>query len=79
MNKPCPTRDKILQFIILFREEHGFGPSIREIARAVGVSAPSTVAHHLTWLEDHGMISRSQYKFRSLVATQNSLPISAVL
>lgn len=79
MTKPCPTRDKILQFIILFREEQGFGPSIREIAKAVGVSAPSTVAQHLTWLEDHGMISRSQSKFRSLVATQDTLPISAVL
>ena len=79
MQKPCPTRDKILQFIILFREEHGFGPSIREIAKAVGVSAPSTIAQHLTWLEEHGQITRSESKFRSLAATQNELPISAVL
>lgn len=79
MKKPCPTRDKILQFIILYREEWGFGPSIREIAEAVGVSAPSTVAQHLTWLEDHGQITRCESKFRSLAATQNVLPISAVL
>ena len=79
MNKPCLTRDKILQFIILYREERGFGPSVREIAKAVGVSAPSTVAQHLTWLEDHGLITRCESKFRSIKATQNNLPIPAVM
>ena len=79
MHKPYQTRERILQFIILYREEWGFGPSIREIARAVGVSAPSTVAQHITWLEDNGMITRVEHKFRSISATQDTLPIPALI
>ena len=78
MEHTCDTRVRILQFITVYREEWGFGPSVREIAKAIGVSSPSTVAQHLDWLEDHGMIIRTKSKFRSLIATQKELPIPVV-
>ena len=79
MNKPCATRDKILQFIILYREEWGFGPSIREIARAVGVTSPTTVAQHLDQLELRGLITREEHKWRSIAATESVLPIPSMI
>lgn len=79
MIKPCVTRDKILQFIILYREEWGFGPSIREIARAVGVTSPTTVAQHLDQLERNGLITREEHKWRSIMATESTLPIPAMI
>lgn len=39
-------------------ESHGFPPSVREIANAVGLASPSTVKHHLDALADAGYIQR---------------------
>jgi SOS-response transcriptional repressor LexA len=50
-------RDEILQFICLFaRENSGVSPSIRVIARHMGLGK-STVAVHLKILEDEERIS----------------------
>ncbi|MFC5288723.1 transcriptional repressor LexA [Actinokineospora guangxiensis] len=38
--------------------EHGYSPSTREIADAVGLRSTSTVSRHLALLEDHGFIRR---------------------
>lgn len=37
---------------------HGFPPSVREIASAVGLASPSTVKHHLDALEEAGYLQR---------------------
>jgi repressor LexA len=39
-------------------EHHGYPPTIREIATAVGLVSSSSVAHHLTMLERLGLIKR---------------------
>lgn len=46
------TREKIMAFIILYFEHHGYAPSYREIADGIGAKSISTVFHHLKILFD---------------------------
>ena len=77
-SRPCPTRDKLLQFIILFREDHGYSPSFREMASAVGVRSTCTISQHLAFLEEHGLITHMEGKWRNYIATSDDLPIPAM-
>jgi SOS-response transcriptional repressor LexA len=76
--RPCPTREKLLQYIILFREDHGYSPSIREMATAVGVRSTCTISQHLVFLEEKGLITHTEGKWRDCIATTSTLPISAL-
>lgn len=76
--RPCPTREKLLQYIILFREDHGYSPSIREMATAVGVRSTCTISQHLVFLEEKGLITHTEGKWRDCIATANTLPIPAL-
>jgi repressor LexA len=50
---------QILAVIRRWVERHGYPPTVREIGAAVGLSSPSSVAHHLKTLERHGLIRRA--------------------
>ena len=76
--RPCPTREKLLQYIILFREDHGYSPSIREMATAVGVRSTCTISQHLVFLEEKGLITHTEGKWRDCIATTNTQPIPAL-
>ena len=45
--------------------EKGYGPTVREVCEALGLSSPSTVHVHLKALEDKGYIKRDPLKSRS--------------
>lgn len=77
--RPCPTREKLLQYLILFRKDHGYSPSIREMATAVGVRSTCTISHHLAFLEKNGLITHTEGKWRDVIATTNSLPIPVMI
>lgn len=65
-----PRQARILGFVVAFIAEHGYGPSVRDIARAERL-ATSTVAYQLTELEAAGRITRAEKVARSLrVVTQ---------
>ncbi|GAI45534.1 unnamed protein product, partial [marine sediment metagenome] len=49
-------QEKILKFISKKIKKSGYPPSIREIARAVGLSSSATVHSHLKKLEEKGYI-----------------------
>ncbi|MEO3751848.1 winged helix-turn-helix transcriptional regulator [Streptomyces sp. B6B3] len=42
--------------------EHGYAPTVREIAHAVGLSSASTVLYHLRRLERQGIIRRDDHR-----------------
>ena len=44
--------------------EKGYGPTVREVCQALGLSSPSTVHVHLKALEDKGYIKRDPLKSR---------------
>lgn len=49
--------------------EKGYGPTVREICHALGLSSPSTVHVHLKALEEKGLIKRDPLKSRSITLT----------
>ena len=53
-------KQKILDYIAATLRARGFPPSVREIARAVGLSSPSAVHHHLQALEREGYLERTK-------------------
>jgi len=57
---------KILQFIIDFRDEKGWPPSLSEIAEKFGYKNRSTVREHLQALEKKGLIQRDEKVARGI-------------
>src|SRR5262249_31459333 len=49
---------QILAMIRDWVDRHGYPPTMREIAAAVGLASPSSVAHQLRVLEEHGHLRR---------------------
>lgn len=49
--------------------EKGYGPTVREVCTALGLSSPSTVHVHLKALEEKGYIKRDPLKSRSISLT----------
>lgn len=62
-------RDTIAQYIYDYRVEHGYAPSITEIAKATG-TVRSNVHRHLSLLQREGRITSSPHVARSWVVTQ---------
>ena len=62
------TRQKdVLEYIRDFTYRNGYVPSVRDIARAIGVKSPSTVQGYLDGLEKAGYIRREPSQNRSIV------------
>ena len=51
---------KILDYIAATLRARGYPPSVREIARAVGLASTSAVHHHLQILEREGYLERGR-------------------
>ncbi len=50
------TRQKMIEFIKKYFDEHGYAPSIREIGDGVGLSSTSTVKQHMDRLFRDGAL-----------------------
>lgn len=61
-----PVRAEILRFIVAHHTDHGYAPSIRQIARSAGLSSSQTVHGHLRVLMDAGLITRVAGQPRTL-------------
>jgi len=59
-------QQRILEFIQQSLEERGYPPSVREIARAVGLKSPASVHTQLDRLEKQGLIRRGRMTSRAL-------------
>ncbi|WP_018348201.1 LexA family protein [Longispora albida] len=62
------TRREVLASIAGYTREHGYPPSLREIASATGLSA-TTADYHLRRLANSGYLRRAYGRSRSLVLT----------
>ncbi|KIF67162.1 hypothetical protein HY68_36325 [Streptomyces sp. AcH 505] len=56
---PTDRQLQIRRVIRTWIEDHGKGPSIRQIGKRVRLSSTSSVAYHLGRLEERGLISRT--------------------
>lgn len=60
------SRARVLDFIEAYIEDHGYGPSIRDIAAGVGLASVSSAEYHLHQLEAEGCITRAPKVPRSI-------------
>ena len=59
-------QQQILSVVRSLTDERGYPPSLREIGRAVDLTSPSTVKHHLDALEREGFIQRDAGRPRAI-------------
>lgn len=62
---------EILDFLTSFIEEHGYAPSLEEIASHFHLSSPSTVHKHLLNLEEKGFINRESSRSRAVLVSRS--------
>ncbi len=61
---------KVLDIIKNCIRDHGYAPSIREIAEEVGVSSPATVNEHLKALVQKGFLKKTDRAIRNIELTK---------
>lgn len=49
-------RDAIVAYVASYAGEHGYGPTIRDVMEATGISSTSVARYHLAWLARNGEI-----------------------
>jgi len=59
-------QQEIWQFLVMYVDDHGYPPTVREIGEHVGLASPSTVHAHLANLERVGLIRRDPTKPRAI-------------
>src|SRR4051794_14318958 len=60
---------RIIEYIAATLRARGYPPSVREIARAVGLASTSAVHHHLQALEREGYLERGAAQSRAIRLT----------
>ena len=64
---------ELLEYVDAFIQEHGYGPSYREIMNSIGYKSVSTVAIHIEGLIAKGFLRKTDNSARSLeVVTTNA-------
>ncbi|MBQ0990710.1 transcriptional repressor LexA [Micromonospora sp. H61] len=63
-----PRQQHILEVIRERVQRDGYPPTVREIGAAVGLSSPSSVAHHLKVLQQLGLVRRAAHGPRAVDA-----------
>lgn len=59
-------QNKIYDDICDFNKEHGFPPTVREIAEMAGLASSSSAHHYLKQLEEKGYIRRREGSPRAI-------------
>lgn len=73
------TKQRVLQYLKDYIAEHGYAPTLTEIAKHLGVSALSTVHEHVQFLEEHGFIERSEGEDRGISLAQRVKTFAATV
>jgi len=66
MEKLTKRQEDALKYIKTYIVSHGYPPTVREIAEAIGVSSPATVQAHLQSLANKGYIKKGSNKNRTI-------------
>ncbi len=75
LKKTIKTRQRILKAIQDFMEDYGYSPSIREIAKKVGLKSTKSVKVHLDNLAKDGLINKIACQARSIRIKPKQIPI----
>lgn len=66
MDKLTKRQEDALNFIKTYMVSHGYPPTVREIAQALGVNSPATIQAHLDCLANKGYIKKGGNKNRTI-------------
>lgn len=72
--RPSKKQQELFEFIDSFIKHHGYGPSYREIMRALDYKSVSTVAVHVDGLITRGLLRKKDNSARSLEVVKLSTP-----
>lgn len=61
-----PRQFQLLMILVSYVERRRQQPSLRELARLMGIASVSTVHHHLRLLEQEGYLQRTPSRHRSI-------------
>ncbi|MBN1759893.1 MAG: transcriptional repressor LexA [Chitinispirillaceae bacterium] len=61
-----PEQHRVVAYILKYRSENGFPPTVREIASALGYKSPNNVRQHLRLIEQKGFIRLLPGKARGI-------------
>ena len=68
---------ELLEYVDTFIQQHGYGPSYREIMNAIGYKSVSTVAIHIEGLIAKGFLRKTDNSARSLEVITTSATTAA--
>ncbi|HET7630004.1 MAG TPA: hypothetical protein VFK03_01380 [Candidatus Saccharimonadales bacterium] len=71
-DRPTKVQSELLDFIDSFIQDHGYGPSYREIMRSLNYKSVSTVAVHVDNLIKIGHLKKTDRSARSLVVVDEN-------
>lgn len=71
-NRPSKKQRELLTYIESFINEHGYGPSYREVMRALNYKSVSTVAIHINGLITKGHLLKRDHSARSLEVVKST-------
>lgn len=66
---------KILKSILTYQEQHGYPPTVRELASMVNLKSSSTMAMHLSNLQNNGYLTSQESRPRTLKVLEKGLVI----
>ena len=72
--RPTKKQQELLNYIERFVAEHGYGPSYREIMKALDYNSVATVALHVNSLIARGHLIKRERSARSLEVVNNPEP-----
>jgi len=64
--RPSKKQRELLNYLVKFITENGYGPSYREVMRALDYKSVSTVAVHVDGLIARGLLRKTDHSARSL-------------
>lgn len=76
-NRPTKKQRELLSFIDSFIKGNGYGPSYREVMRALDYRSVSTVATHVDGLIARGYLRKTDNSARSLQVVTTAAEVTA--
>ncbi len=65
------TRRAVYDYINLYSKEHGYAPTVREVASGLGLCSPASVHRHMTTLAKEGLLVREKCKARAVCVIES--------
>lgn len=65
-------KQQLLHFLEAYIKQHGYAPTLTEIAKEFGVSSLATVHEHLQFLEENGFIRRDKQQARGITVVKKN-------